>query len=272
MAEIRPPAVAGMFYPAQRDELQKTIANYLARATPKPLTAIRAVIVPHAGLVYSGPVAAYAYKLLQSQATQPERIFIMGPSHRSWFPSVAIADVDGFETPLGVHPVDRALAQALADESDLFSAITSPHVPEHCLEVQVPFIQTIFPEIPIIPMLFGETDPVAVGHALQGHLTDDDLVIVSSDLSHYHNNQKAHTIDRRFLDALLEGDTEEVVKGEACGQAPILTLMTLIQAFNWQPYLLDYRTSGDTTGGERQVVGYAAVACVESKAQVEEGE
>ncbi|MBN1247947.1 MAG: AmmeMemoRadiSam system protein B [Anaerolineae bacterium] len=263
MTEIRPPAVAGMFYPGDADELREMIARYMADASPETLGPVHAVIVPHAGYVYSGPVAAYAYKLLQSQERQPNRIFLLGPSHRSWFPSVAIADVDGFETPLGVQPVDRAFAQTLAEDSDLFSAITSPHVPEHCLEVQVPFIQTIFPETPIVPMLFGETDPIAVAKALKGHLGDEDLIIVSSDLSHYHDNQRAHAIDQRFLNALLRGDHEGVLHGEACGQAPILTLMTLLEYFDWQPHLLDYRTSGDTAGGQRQVVGYAAVAYVD---------
>lgn len=263
MAEIRPPAVAGMFYPADPDELRDAIEGYLAAATPPSLAAVRAVIAPHAGYVYSGPVAAYAYRLLQMQERKPARIFVLGPSHRSWFPSVAIADVDGFETPLGVQPVDRAFAQDLADDSELFSAITSPHVPEHCLEVQVPFIQTVFPEVPIVPMLFGETDPVAVGEALRSHLDADDLIIVSSDLSHYHDNRRAHTIDRQFLDALLNNDPEGVLQGEACGQAPILTLISLLSSFEWEPHLLDYRTSGDTAGGNQQVVGYAAVAYAE---------
>ena len=263
MAETRPPAVAGMFYPADPQELRDTIDRYMDQATTESLTGVRAVIAPHAGYVYSGPVAAYAYKLLAQQAQQPERIFLLGPSHRSWFPSVAIADVDGFETPLGTQPVDRALAQQLAEDSELFSAITSPHEPEHCLEVQVPFIQTILPDTPIVPMLFGETDPVAVGEALNKVVTQRDVIIVSSDLSHYHNNQTAHKIDRRFLDALLEGDVDNVLGGEACGQAPILSLITMASASDWQPRLLDYRTSGDTTGNRQQVVGYAAVAYTE---------
>jgi AmmeMemoRadiSam system protein B len=127
----------------------------------------------------------------------------------------------------------------------------------------VPFIQTVFPETPIVPMLFGETTPVAVGEVLKHRLNDDDLIIVSSDLSHYHSNQQAHKLDRQFLDALLEGDQDSIRHGEACGQGPILTLMTLLDCFGWQPHLLDYRTSGDTTGEQRQVVGYAAVAYVE---------
>ncbi len=263
MADLRPPAVAGMFYPADKNKLRKEIQRHMEAADPPDLSPVHAIIVPHAGYVYSGPVAAYGYQLLASQARQPERIFVLGPSHRSWFPGVAVADVDGFETPLGTQPVDRACAQELSERWRLFAAINSPHTPEHCLEVQYPFIHTVFPDIPTVPMLFGEVDAEEVGEALDEILTSDDLMIVSSDLSHYHTNETAHSIDRRLLDAVLDGDQEGVRAGEACGQAPILTLMTIAEARGWHPQLLDYRTSGDVTGNERQVVGYAAVAYVD---------
>lgn len=260
MAELRPPAVAGMFYPAQAADLRRDVLRYMEAANPPDLTPVRAVIVPHAGYVYSGPVAAYAYKLLASQEEGPERILLLGPSHRSWFPGVAIADVDGFQTPLGVQPVDRAYVRDLADKWRFFSAITSPHTAEHCLEVQVPFIQSVFPDTPLIPMLFGEVDPLEVGEALNQILTPRDLIIVSSDLSHYHTNNTAHAIDRRFIDAVLQGDIEMVSVGEACGQSPILALMIIAAARDWHPRLLDYRTSGDITGDREQVVGYASMA------------
>ncbi len=263
MADIRPPAVAGMFYPADPGVLRREIDAYMAAVTVPYLEGVRAVIAPHAGYVYSGPVAAYAYRLLSAQHSRPGRIIIMGPSHRSWFPGVALADVDGFATPLGTQPVDRAFVKALTESQDLFSAVNAPHTPEHCLEVQIPFIQTVFPDVPVVPMLFGETDPIAVGRELDRILEDTDLIIISSDLSHYHDNRMAHTIDRQFLDALLAGDRQGVLKGEACGQAPALALMTIAESRNWHPQLLDYRTSGDTSGNTRQVVGYAAVAYTE---------
>ncbi|MGC9348242.1 MAG: AmmeMemoRadiSam system protein B [Anaerolineae bacterium] len=263
MADIRPPAVAGMFYPADPKELKLTIQEYLEAADPPELSSVRSVIVPHAGYVYSGPVAAYAYKLLAAQSERPRRILVMGPSHRAWFPGVAVADVDGFRTPIGTQPVDREFVGALTDDRSIFSAVTSPHTPEHCLEVQYPFIQTVLPDVPTVPMLFGEVDPIEVGEALDEVLQPGDLVLVSSDLSHYHANEQAHRLDRSFLDALLEDDKQGVARGEACGRAPVLALMIIAERRNWHPHLLDYRTSGDTSGNRSQVVGYAAVAYTE---------
>jgi hypothetical protein len=263
MADIRPPAVAGMFYPADPDELASMIQEYLEAAAPPELSSVRSVVVPHAGYVYSGPVAAYAYKLLASQSEKPSRILILGPSHRAWFPGVAIADVDGFRTPLGTQPVDRDFVETLTGEHAIFSAVTSPHTPEHCLEVQYPFIHTVLPDVPTVPMLFGEVDPIAAGEALNEILQPGDLVLVSSDLSHYHANEQAHTLDQDFLDALLDDDKQGVASGEACGRAPVLAMMTIAERRDWQPHLLDYRTSGDISGNRSQVVGYAAVAYTE---------
>ncbi|MCJ7551861.1 MAG: AmmeMemoRadiSam system protein B [Anaerolineae bacterium] len=263
MADIRPPAVAGTFYPADPGVLRNAIDAYMAAATVPDLGRVCAVIAPHAGYAYSGPVAGYAYRLLGVQQPRPGRIIIMGPSHRSWFPGVAVADVDGFATPLGTQPVDRTFMKTLSGSQDLFSAANAPHTLEHCLEVQIPFIQAVLPDVPVVPMLFGEINPTEVGRELDRILEDTDLIIVSSDLSHFHNNRMAHTIDRQFLDALLAGDHQGVLKGEACGQAPALALMTIAESRNWHPRLLDYRTSGDISGDTRRVVGYAAVAYTE---------
>jgi len=260
MADIRPSAVAGMFYPSNPAKLRDDIDQYLAAASLSDLRDVRALIAPHAGYDYSGPVAAYAYRLLADQDPRPQRILLLGPSHRSWFQGVAVADVDAFASPLGPHPVDRAFARKLAEGHGSFSSANGPHGPEHCLEVQIPFLRAVLPDVPVVPLLFGQTDPVRIGQALDDLITDDDLVIVSSDLSHYHSNRTAHTVDREFLDALLTGDREGVLKGEACGQAPAAALMVVAKARGWHPRLLDYRTSGDITGEKRQVVGYASVA------------
>ena len=264
MADIRSPAVAGTFYPAQPSALREDILRYLDEAVPSNLTSVRAIIVPHAGYIYSGPVAAAAYRLLAGQAHAPTRLLMLGPSHRAWFQGVAIADVDGFRTPLGIQAVDRDYVRRLSIGRGLFSASTTPHSAEHCLEVQIPFIQVVLPEAEIVPMLFGEVDPQAVGEALNMTLSEEDLLIISSDLSHYHTNETAHDLDGHFLDALLAGDCQGVARGEACGQAPALALMAIAEARGWHPHLLDYRTSGDVTGERRQVVGYAAVAFVEA--------
>ncbi len=261
MRAVRSPAVAGMFYPADPRVLRETISAYLQAASPPTLEHVRAVVVPHAGYVYSGAVAAVAYRLLEGLPA-PQRCYLLGPSHRAWFPGVALADYQAFRTPLGDVPVDREALAALAAEP-LFTRLNLPHGPEHCLEVQLPFLQVIYPAPRIVPLLFGDVDPLAVGKILAAHVTADDLIIVSSDLSHYHDNDTAHRLDRQFLDALLQEDMSGIATGEACGQAPALALTEVAQMHGWKPHLLDYRTSGDITGERRQVVGYAAVAYVE---------
>ncbi len=263
MADIRSPAVAGMFYPAQPRILRDDIQRLLGSAEAADLAPVRAILVPHAGYVYSAPVAAAAYRLFARAQRPPTRLLLMGPSHRSWFQGVAIADVEGFRTPLGVQAVDLDAVRRLAAIGRPFGTANTPHEAEHCLEVQIPFIQVVLPEAKIVPILFGEVDPLEVGRALNEFLTEDDLIVVSSDLSHYHTNEAAHEIDASFLKALLSGDFLGVARGEACGQAPALALMTIAEARGWHPHLLDYRTSGDVTGERHQVVGYAAVAYVE---------
>jgi len=261
---IRPSAVAGMFYPGSPGDLRKNINNYLELATSPENITVRAVIVPHAGYIYSGAVAAFGYKALASRAAPPARIYLLGPAHRVWFTGVALADYAAFDTPLGPHPLDIEKIEALATSSQLFSKLNAPHGPEHSLEVQFPFMRVVAPDAPVVPLLFGDVDPVAVGRVLHALLEPDDVIIVSSDLSHFHDNQTAHTRDHRFLDALLCGDQRGVASGEACGQAPAVALMTIAERRGWQPHLLDYRTSGDVTGDEQRVVGYASIAYTEA--------
>ena len=264
MAEtFRPAAVAGMFYPGKPVNLRQTITDYLAQATPPDVTNVRALVVPHAGYIYSGPVAAFAYKLLAARPAPPQRIYLMGPAHRVWFTGVALANYAAFNTPLGPHPLDVEKIKTLAASGPPFAILNPPHGPEHSLEVQVPFLHVIAPTVPIIPMLFGDVDPADVGEALHAILEPGDMIIVSSDLSHFHDNRTAHTRDRQFLDALLHDDRPGVAHGEACGQSPALALMVVAERRGWQPHLLDYRTSGDVTGDERRVVGYASVAYTE---------
>ncbi len=259
----RPASVAGMFYPGAPHALRKTITDYLALANPPDLAGVRAIVAPHAGYVYSGAVAAFAYKVLAAQPTLPDRFYLMGPAHRGWFSGVALADYAAFDTPLGQHPLDVEKTEALAAYGAPFAKLNAPHGLEHSLEVHFPFLRVIASKVPVVPMLFGDVDPTAVGRALDAILEPGDAIIISSDLSHFHDNKTAHTRDRQFLDALLNGDRYGVADGEACGQAPAIALMSIAEQRGWQPYLLDYRTSGDITGEEQRVVGYASVAYVE---------
>lgn len=265
---IRQPAVAGAFYPRNPRQLRDAITSTMNQATPPALAGkVRALIVPHAGYVYSAPVAAYGYKLLQLKQLTPKRILLMGPAHRVWFPGTVFPTVTAFATPLGDQPVDAEAARAWANQSDVIGLADSPHRAEHCLEVQYPFLHLLYPDVPTLPLLCGDVAPEAVAQAIlmcqQSEGQTDDLIIVSSDLSHYMSNTAAHETDGRLLDALLASEPEGVAHGEACGKTPILALMAIAKLRNWQPHLLDYRTSGDVMGDKSQVVGYAAVAFME---------
>ncbi len=259
---IREPAVAGAFYPARESQLLAMIVSYLEAAQPPRLANVRALISPHAGYIYSGPVAAYGYRLLMMQASIPRRIYLLGPAHRVWVRGVAAGTYAAFRTPLGDVRVDTAQLERLMEASALIQPLPVAHRDEHCLEVQLPFLQVVYDEEvpPIVPLLFGEVDPVAVAADLAPFIGANDLLIISSDLSHYYPYETAKALDTAFLQALLAGDRRGVAQGEACGQLPILTLMTLAEAGGWRPHLLDYRNSGDTAGDHRQVVGYASVA------------
>lgn len=262
--DVRLPTAAGSFYPTQAQKLREMIDRYLQQASAPALEAVRALIVPHAGYVYSGPIAAFGYTLLEARTPPPSRAVLLGPAHRVWFQGVALGDFDAFETPLGRVTVDREFLTRLADGDSPFHLLSRAHGGEHCLEVQLPFLQTVLPDAVIAPLLYGEVDPTAAGEALIPHLTEEDVVIVSSDLSHYHPYEQAERLDRGFIDAVLHGVARRVQQGEACGQAPILSLMAIAESKGWQPHLLDYRNSGDTSGNTNQVVGYAAIAYTEA--------
>ncbi len=259
---IRQPAVAGAFYPAQQERLLQMLVSFLEAASPPRLQEVRALISPHAGYIYSGPIAAYGYRLLMMQETRPRRIYLLGPAHRVWVRGVAAGTYAAFRTPLGDVPVDVVHLDRILSAATLIHALPVAHRDEHCLEVQLPFLQVVYDGDvpPIVPLLFGDVDPRAVARELAPFIGPDDLIIVSSDLSHYYPYERARALDTAFLQALLDGDVAGVARGEACGQLPILTLMTLAEARGWQPHLLDYRNSGDTAGDHRQVVGYASVA------------
>ncbi len=263
---VRRPAVAGAFYPAQPARLQAMVAQYLEEAAPPRLTGrVRAVIAPHAGYIYSGPIAGYSFRAL-APLPQDATVFLMGPAHYVPVSDVALGYFQSMETPLGPVEVDEALVQTLAEESACMTIQNDAHLPEHSLEVELPFLQMIASDrFRVVPMLLGQPNPECVADALAPILARDPKarVVVSSDLSHYHPYATARRLDASFIDAVLRGDTVAVARGEACGRYPILSLMAIAQALGWTPHLLDYRNSGDTAGDKRQVVGYAAIAFTE---------
>jgi hypothetical protein len=257
---VRSPAVAGSFYPDDPAALRGTLDQFLALVPevgdPRP---VRAVIAPHAGYIYSGPIAAFSFKPLAPPAG-PARVFLLGPAHFLPVPGVALGGFGAFATPLGEVPVDgETVAAMLAEQPGLYVRYPGAHEPEHALEVELPFLQHRLGALRIVPMLFGEVDVAAVAADLDARLQPEDLVVVSSDLSHYHDYATARALDAGFLTAVLTGDFAEAARGEACGRAAVLALMHLAARRGWEPRLRDARSSGDTGGDRRRVVGYASV-------------
>ncbi len=260
---IREPAVAGRFYPAEPTRLRAMVREFLDEASVPSLGHVRAVIAPHAGYIFSGPIAGYAFKVWENIPQRPRTIYLMGPAHYVYVPGIAVGKFQAFSTPLGTVPVAEELVDTLLDHDGPFLRANDAHLPEHCLEVELPFLQVVFTnQMRIVPMLFGHVDPMQAVPILADLVRSDPnaLIVVSSDLSHYHDYWTARRLDTSLLDAIVQGDMETARKGEACGILPILTLMGVASRLGWTPHLLDYRNSGDTAGDKARVVGYAAVA------------
>jgi len=258
----RSPAVAGLFYPADPRRLEALVGAMLAETPPPPAeesARIEALIVPHAGLVYSGPVAASAYAALASLGDRIERVVLLGPAHRVPVRGLAAPAVDGFETPFGVVPVDRAAIDALADLPQV-SVDDGPHALEHSLEVQLPFLQRLLGSFSLVPFVVGEasgTEVAAVIERLRGAGT---LVVVSSDLSHYHDYETARALDAATCAAIERLDGAALEHDSACGRIPVRGLLEVARSHGLVPRTLDLRSSGDTAGDRRRVVGYGAWA------------
>jgi len=259
--EIRKPAVAGAFYPDEPAELQGMIEDFLGKAKEvKVKGRLRAMVVPHAGYIYSGPVAAFGYKLLAGLKTQPSKIILIGPSHYAGFLGAAEAGADAWQTPLGI--VKAGSLRDKIGKSETIRKIPEAHGPEHCLEVQLPFLQTVMKkDFTIYPIITGEVSPSVLANEILKVIDDQTLVIASSDLSHYNPYEKAVRLDsicNKAVPALDIATMED--SGDACGKTGILTLMNIAKKKNWKGKLLDYRNSGDTAGPKDAVVGYGCYA------------
>lgn len=261
-ASIRPTAVAGMFYPDERTALQQVIADLLRQVSahdtmsPRP----RALIVPHAGYLYSGAVAATAYARLQPWGSAIRRVAVLGPSHRVPLVGIAVPSQDFFTTPLGEIPVDRATVTALLDLPQVLEQDPA-HRLEHSIEVQLPFLQTVMDDFLLTPLVVGHSSASEVAAVLErlGTGDDDSLIVVSSDLSHYHDYREAREIDRHTSDAILH--LEHTLNGDqACGCHAVNGLLLYGQRRGLEVQLLDLRNSGDTAGPRDRVVGYGAWA------------
>jgi len=255
----RPPAVAGMFYPGDPAALARDVDEALAGAHAAPGTPPKALIVPHAGYVYSGPIAASAYATLEPVRNSVRRVVLLGPCHRVAVRGIALPSADAFDTPLGRVPVDRAAVAALADLPQIVTS-GAAHAGEHSLEVQLPFLQRVLGEFSIVPLAVGDATAGEAAEVLERLWGGaETLIVVSSDLSHYHRYEDAVRIDRATADAILALDPA-LGHDQACGATPIAGLLTVARRRGLAAQLLDLRNSGDTAGDRRRVVGYAALA------------
>ncbi|MFH1126050.1 MAG: AmmeMemoRadiSam system protein B [Candidatus Altiarchaeota archaeon] len=259
---IREPAVSGQFYPDKAVELEFMIKEYLAEAVPgKSQLRVRGLVSPHAGYVYSGPIAAYGYRQLANQSYST--IIILGPSHHVLLSGAAFDNVTHFKTPLGLIPISLK-AEELAKEK-IFTVNHEAHSQEHSIEVQLPFLQEVLKgNFTIIPIVTGDVDPQELASVLLKYIDDDTLVIASSDLSHYYPYDTAVALDSNCVKSIPNLDFSGMSKCEACGEIPILTLMWIAKKSGWGGVELNYRNSGDTAGTKDRVVGYMSAAFYEN--------
>lgn len=257
MTQVREAAVAGYFYPAEAGELSSTIHRMLDEVPAGPGAAPKALIVPHAGYIYSGPVAATAYARLLPHRDEYTRIVLLGPSHRVPFPGLASSGADVFRTPLGDVPLDREIIDAL-DLPELM-VFDAAHRLEHSLEVQLPFLQVVLGSFSLVPIVVGDIGPETVARVIDALWGGPEtLIVISSDLSHYLPYDEARARDRDTSEAIEQFDDRYIDHNDACGATPLGGLLIAAGRRGLQVNTLDLRTSGDTAGGREQVVGYGA--------------
>lgn len=268
-AAVRPAVHAGRFYPASADDLKAAIRNYTAAAAKTPLDIpegfnLKALILPHAGYIYSGWTAAHAARVLENASFQ--KIILMGPDHRVGFTGCAVSDVAAYATPLGKVPLHPDAERLRQNYGSLFKSIPKSDALEHSIEVELPFLQYYLGTFSFIPMVMGPGDIGQYADAIAGLLDADTLVVVSSDLSHYLPYDQATAVDQDTIGHILDRDMEFFAghPDRACGTIALTVLTRLALDRNWTPVLLHYSNSGDTAGPRDRVVGYAAIAYFEN--------
>lgn len=265
---IRPSPLAGRWYPGDARALAAEVAGHLAHgagraaAAGTALARVAVIVSPHAGLVYSGPTAGVAWAAAPSEGVR--RLVIVGPAHRVPFRGVALGDFRAFRIPTGDVPVDReALAALERDHPRLASFVPGAHDQEHCLEIQLPFAQARHPGVPIVPLLVGAITTEDLATLLEATLRPDDLLVVSTDLSHFHPYDDGRARDLATLDAiasLLAERTDRLGGEDACGHRGVSAAALLARRRGYRAVLLDCTSSGDTGGDHDAVVGYGALA------------
>lgn len=258
MSAIRPPAVAGLFYPADARQLSREIQEFLAEARPFDLIP-KALIVPHAGYAYSGATAATAYATLRAASVHIRRVVLLGPTHRVAVRGLALPGEEAFDTPLGRIQLDGAAMQSIAHLPQVVIS-ERVHAQEHSLEVQLPFLQTVLSDFTLLPLAVGMSSGEEVAEVLESVWGGEEtLIVVSSDLSHYLPYDTCQQVDSNTARAILKLQ-QPISHEQACGGTPVSGLLLAAKRHHLEAHLLDLRNSGDTAGTRDQVVGYAAFA------------
>jgi AmmeMemoRadiSam system protein B len=256
-AMIREPAVAGSFYPANPKVLSDMLDQFLAQGddqVPPP----KAIIVPHAGYIYSGPIAASAYARLKKVSDHIRRVVLIGPSHRVAFQGLAISHADSFRTPLGNIDVDVQTLKQL-EQFPFVGYLDQAHALEHSLEVHLPFLQKTLSDFKLVPIVAGDASADQVSQVLDTLWGGPEtLIVVSSDLSHYHDYASAQTLDHKTSALIEELQYQDISSDAACGKVGICGLLKLLQEKSQAIHTIDLRNSGDTAGDKYRVVGYGA--------------
>ncbi|MBT7811638.1 MAG: AmmeMemoRadiSam system protein B [Deltaproteobacteria bacterium] len=267
---IRPPAVASMFYPVGAAELRKAVQNYLSNAgteedvsqfKKEEFAELRTLIVPHAGYIYSGKIAASAYRLLEQNKNQFKRVLLLGPAHRVLLEGAAFPEKDAFETPLGEITLDKELIEKILAEFSWISVSDKAHAEEHCLEVQLPFLQETLGEFKLLPLVVGDAKTELLAALIQQFSKDHEtLIVISTDLSHFHDYETAREIDGRTANAIELLEQNRISTEDACGAYPLRGALLAASQNQWKVHRLGLCNSGDTAGDRGRVVGYGAWA------------
>jgi AmmeMemoRadiSam system protein B len=265
---IRPAAVAGSFYPAAAAELHREIGKLLGSVETTSIAPVpKALIAPHAGYIYSGPIAAAGYSRLALARERITRVVLLGPSHFVGFHGMAAGSAEGWQTPLGTVPIDRPVVERLI-EARLIGVLDAAHAREHSLEVQVPFLQVALSEFVLVPIVAGDASPEAVAALLDALWAGPEtLIVVSTDLSHYRDYRSCQETDRQTADAIERLDPSALGSESACGWVPVCGLLAAARRRGMSIARLDLRNSGDTAGPRGRVVGYGNWALFESAGQ-----
>ena len=257
MTSVRNPAVAGLFYPGDPRELHAMVAGYLAAAAAGDVVP-KAIIVPHAGYIYSGPIAASAYARIQPARGRITRVVLLGPAHRVGFHGLALSSADCFQTPLGRITVDQEAVKKISGLPQV-QVMDAAHMQEHSLEVHLPFLQEVLGEFSLVPLVVGDAEPGEVAEVLEALWGGPEtLIVISSDLSHYHDYKTAQRLDRATSQAIEQLRLEDIQYDHACGRNPVNGLLQVARQRGLKAKTVDLRNSGDTAGTPDRVVGYGA--------------